>query len=276
MSKFSLFAALVLICSFACNSGSHSADSGASPAFEKSVSMDVTGRDLAEPMPPASPALPDPSSGITEVIIKNGNIVLRTRNLQESINQIRSMIKSAGGYTSNENSSSYNGYVSFSLETRIPATRFDSLILALEKLPGISTESKSIQVQDATEEYVDLSARNQTKIALENRLRELLKQAKNVKEVMEVEQQLANVRAEIESAEQRLKYLRSRSALSTLTITLNERNEAYPNFGSRLREAMLDGWKNLFNGIIALFTYWPFLLVFGLIFFFLKRRRNHK
>ena len=50
-----------------------------------------------------------------------------------------------------------------------------------------------------SEEFVDLEARLKAKHELEKRYLELLKQAKNVKEMLEIERELANIREEIEA-----------------------------------------------------------------------------
>ena len=69
-----------------------------------------------------------------------------------------------------------------------------------------------------TEEFVDLKARLKAKKELEDRYLQLLEQAKNVKEMLEIERELSNIREEIEAKEGRLQYLQNKVTLSTIYI----------------------------------------------------------
>jgi hypothetical protein len=57
------------------------------------------------------------------------------------------------------------------------------------------------------------------------RYSELLKQAKTVTEMLEIEAQMGQLRAEIESIEGRLKYLQNSVSLATLTLIFLRSNQ---------------------------------------------------
>jgi hypothetical protein len=93
---------------------------------------------------------------------------------------------------------------------------------------------------------------------LEDRLIELLgNRTGRLSDVLAVERELARVREEIERYEGRLRYLRTRAAMSTLSVTVHE---AYPivsarGEGSVIIDAFKQAWRNFVGfiaGIIAL------------------------
>ena len=80
-----------------------------------------------------------------------------------------------------------------------------------------------ITIDDVTEQYLDLQAALKNKRVLRDRLRNLLKQTKNVGELLKVEEQLARAQTELDQMEARLTQMRSQVAHSTLTLSI-ERN----------------------------------------------------
>src|SRR6266853_207423 len=72
-----------------------------------------------------------------------------------------------------------------------------------------------------------------------------------LKDVLDVEQELARVREEIERSEGRLRYLRSHAALSTLTIAVHEPIPVVGHPGSSvIGEAFKQAWRN-FVALVA-------------------------
>ena len=69
---------------------------------------------------------------------------------------------------------------------------------------------------------------SKTKKEVEARYRELLTRATSVEEILKIEEQIGNIRTEIESAEGRLRYLSNQVQYSTLHVTFYEK---YSNFG---------------------------------------------
>jgi len=88
---------------------------------------------------------------------------------------------------------------------------------------------------------------------LEARLIELLaRRTGKLADVLDVEHELARVREEIERYEGRLRYLRSRAAVSTLSLTVHEPipvvDQGSPGI---VGEAVRDAWRN-FIAVVAL------------------------
>ena len=111
------------------------------------------------------------------------------------------------------------------------------------------------RAQDVGEEFVDVTARVKNAGRLEERLITLLStRTGKLDEVLRVERELARVREEIERYEGRLRYLSSRVAMSTLTITVHEPAPILGNTPGEnpIAAALRRAWKN-FVAFVAAF-----------------------
>ncbi len=94
-----------------------------------------------------------------------------------------------------------------------------------------------------TEEYTDLEARIRAKRALEEQLMEIMRQTRTIADALQVQQQLGQVRTEIEQLEGRRRLLENQSELSTIIVTLQTPAALVNTSGFlyNLREAFSDG-----------------------------------
>jgi hypothetical protein len=134
---------------------------------------------------------------------------------------------------------------------KIPADRFDDGLGGLAAIGKL--ESVNVTAEDVGEEVTDVTARMANARRLESRLIDLLAtRTGKLKDVLDVEQELARVREEIERYEGRLRYLKSHAALSTLTIYVHEPVPVVGHAGSSvIGEAFKQAWRN-FVGLLAL------------------------
>ncbi len=205
-------------------------------------------------------------------IIKTGDIRFRTSDLNQTRNAIAQAVQTFKGYVSEENQSGYNATSEMRLIVRIPAQSFDSL-MSIITTHAIYFDSKIVNSQDVTEEFIDVSARLKTKKALENQYIDLLKKAHNIKDIMEIERELNNVRTEIESAEGRLRYLSNQVTFSTLNIAFYKESahKVRQGFWSRLGDSFIEGWYSLLDFFVGLASLWAFLLAAIAVFWLLRR-----
>lgn len=210
-------------------------------------------------------------------LIKKGDVEFESDDISASRNLILESVKKHKGYISSEDEYKSSGRISNTFEIRVPAESFDQLLTDATK--GVSKfDSKSIEVKDVTEEFLDVEARLKTKKELESRYLEILQKAGNVKEILQVEEQIGNLRADIEAIEGRLRYLKSRISLSTLTITIYETKATSTDFGNKFTDGFINGWDNLVWFFVYLINIWPFIIIGGIIIFGIKavRRRRKK
>ena len=217
---------------------------------------------------------PTPAQAIERMLIKTGNLTVQVDDVKASREAIVKITEKLGGYHSEERMENFGDRLNVYLTIRVPSKNYDSLVTRVEGLAE-KTDSKSVNIQDVTEEFIDVEARLQTKKELEARYREILKQARSVDEILSVESNLNNVRAEIESMEGRLKYLRSQVAYSTLSLNFYQPTSTDFGFFGRLGEGIKNGWTNLLAFIVGLVNIWPFVLLIAAgVWGFLRWRRR--
>src|SRR5262249_15926146 len=124
--------------------------------------------------------------------------------------------------------------------------------------------------------------------AVEEQLLTILKDAKNIPDVLAVQQRLSEVRTEIERAEGRRRFLESQTSLSTFTVHLARHVEVVtaeasgPGFGSTIRKAGRDAVDiavGIVNVVIRLSgVLLPIAVLIGLpaylVVWFIRRRRR--
>ncbi|MEI9921504.1 MAG: DUF4349 domain-containing protein [Bacteroidota bacterium] len=219
---------------------------------------------------------PASQASIERKLIKTGTIVFEVTDVEKTKTSVAGLVKEFNGYISSDDQNNYAGSPRYSQVARIPADKLDDFIVNIEGLAK-KVDSKNISTQDVTEEFIDVETRLTTKKELEARYRDILKQARSVKDILEVETQLSNVRGEIESMEGRLKYLTNQISFSTLTITYYQTVSGNFGFGYRFFNSFGDGWSSLLDFIIALFSAWPFVVSAGvLVWLIIKRIRARR
>jgi|GEM_PF-1352411 len=117
------------------------------------------------------------------------------------------------------------------ITVRVPRGRFETTLAAIDKIGDVL--HREIQAQDVTDEHVDLEIRIKNSRAMQKRLTELLAKA-SVKEALEIEKELHRVTQELELLEGRMKVLKDKIALSTITVVFTPRGAAIQTARVRL------------------------------------------
>jgi hypothetical protein len=220
-------------------------------AVDQSVSAPLSGVS-GSAMPPAT-AISQPTSA-SSMIVRTGYAGIEVDSLDTAIARVRGLAQRVGGFVANTTVQGGRDQLrSASLEVKIPAERFDEALNALAPIGKV--ESVNVNAEDVGEEYVDISARVENAHRLESRLIALLAtRTGKLQDVLSVERELARVREEIERYEGRLRFLKTRAAMSTLTIAVHERAPIIvPVAGDGpIVVALRDAWRN-FVGFVAAF-----------------------
>jgi hypothetical protein len=153
------------------------------------------------------------------LIVQTASLVLLVDEVPEAATQARHLADSLGGFVVTATQREENSKPAATVTIRVPADRFDE---AIDKLKGLAAQVNNEQVssKDVTEEFVDTDARLRNLRATESRYLELLQQARTVDDILKIEQQLTNVRAQIEQLQGRLQYLQRSAQMSVITAEL--------------------------------------------------------
>jgi uncharacterized membrane protein len=177
----------------------------------------------AAPKPPAAePAAP------RKIIIRSGDMEFEVESFDAAVAAVTRLVTAIdGAFVATVNSEKLpNGKVKGSVVLRVPPDRLDSLVLDLRKELGKAGELKGQRIgsQDITKQYTDLESRLKAARTMETRLLQIIKEGKGeIKQLLEVEKELGVWRTRIEEYEGELRYYGNLAALSTLTVTLAER-----------------------------------------------------
>jgi len=268
-----LLGGFVSILALACSGGGSEGDQRYDAAYDVAALEAPTEAVKMSTAEPAQSAEDDAQKN--RMLIRNGRLEFETDDLAKTAENIQKAIRTHGGYLGSEQSYNYDTRQSTTLNVRIPSASFDTFIADISK--GVEKfDAKDISARDVTEEFLDVEARLKNKKELEARYQEILKQAKNVKEILEIERELNTLRSDIESMEGRLKYLQNQVSLSSIQITYYKELTKRTAFGQKFAQGFRSGWTNLIWFLVGLVNIWPFLLLLGLGIFGLKRYLRNK
>jgi len=193
-----------------------------------------------------------PGTVAPAMVIRTGQAFIEVEKVDDAVLKVRQLAAQVGGYIANSSITGGKDQTrQATFELKIPSTNFERAVGSLSTIGKVETVASN--AQDVGEEFVDITARVTNARRLEERLISLLaNRTGKLDEVLRVERELARVREEIERYEGRLRYLGSRVALSTLTITVHE---PAPILGSNPGEnpiaaALRRAWRN-FVGLLA-------------------------
>lgn len=233
------------------------------------------------PPPPPAPATTQPQDiplkaqvKNPEMIIKTGSMDIQVDDYSKAMPAISALVKSNNGYVQSENESTDNWAKRNQITIRVPANNFEKL---MNSIGGIARNvlSRNVNTDDVTQEYFDTEARKKSQQAAADRYIELLKQAKNVEEVMAVQSRIDMIQEEIDAKEGRMRYLRDQVGYSTITLSVSQ-NYDYkptegPGFGSRMGNAFGNGWQGFLQFLIIVVNLWPLWIILGIVFIVVRK-----
>ena len=203
------------------------------------------------------------------MIVKNSDMRLLVEDTNTAIDRTTQIVGDAGGYivSSRVWFQDYGGhklkYASVTLG--VPVDEFEKVLSRLRGL-AIEVQDETASGDDVTDQYVDLESQLSTLEATRERVKSFLDEAKNVDEALRINQELANLDAQIEQIKGRMNYLNDRSAFSTITINFEPElpeMEPLPAVGWTPGIVLKDAVKVLtvaYQGI-AEFVIWLFVVI---------------
>lgn len=220
-----------------------------------SASQSVEG---AEPGRASESAVPGQDAASLGRVVRSGSVSLVAPDGGTSalLDAVQRAAVEAGGQvfstSTRESAERPNGTV----VVRVPAARFEALVLAVRGLGTVRSASST--GQDVTAETADLEAQVRSLRAARERFLAILGRADTVAEVLSVQQQVDDVTARIDSATAQARVLRDSSDFSTLTVDVAQEGDPYLDdrpddrgLGDALRDAH-DGFVRGLEALVRL------------------------
>lgn len=177
------------------------------------------------------------SSSGEQLVVRTASMRLRVENIDATLTKVRNAVADFNGqiddlqvssetdvpiyYPATQGTASSDTVpLSAYVTVRVPSARLAEFSRRVASFGKVLHESAN--QTDVTQQHIDLTARLANLRAEEVRLRSFLNAAKNVKEMLAVEQELSRVRGEIESMQSQLDYLDKQISYGTLTIELQK------------------------------------------------------
>ncbi len=225
-------------------------------------------------------------------LIKTVRMGFKVKDVKEDLKYISGLAVQMGGYVKDYDHQT-NSHVVASKKTgvdtleqtislvhqvttviKVPAGRLDEFLTLIESR-ALLMDYKTSNAQDVTGKMIDLAARKAIKLSIEKKYIDILAtRPGNLKEVLEVENKIDQIREEIEMMEHQLKHLSQSVAMSTIHLALHQdpvyqisllpiENQVMheDSFGTKAQTAFSAGWTLLKDLVIALFYLWPLIVL---------------
>ncbi|PKQ29546.1 MAG: hypothetical protein CVT60_04815 [Actinobacteria bacterium HGW-Actinobacteria-10] len=187
------------------------------------------------PVPPGSGEDASTVPADRRLVIRMVDMRVEVDDVEESVAAIRKAVEDRKGIvtdlqvSTDEDVPIYRPYVEGSsaidgaplsgyVTVRVPADTLEAFIAETGKLGNVVRQAEN--ESDVTQQHIDLAARLKNLQASEAQLRDFFGKAKNVTEMLTIQQELTRVRGEIEAMQAEMAYLERQAAMSTVTVEL--------------------------------------------------------
>ena len=200
-----------------------------------------------------------PSLSENRKLIRTGNIRFEVSSLAETKAAVEAWAKRFGGYVSDF---SEDGR-SLGMTVHIPSSAFDDAMSSSGTIGKIV--SKSADSVDVTDRFYDLDSRLATRRVLLERLQSYLREAKNMKDMLDIETKINDVTAEIEQMQGQFNRLSEQIDYSEIYIEANlpynhaeDRGFIFPD----LKSAFIEFCET----VVGFFSNFIFVILYIIIF----------
>lgn len=184
-------------------------------------------------------------SNVERKLIVTVDIRINSKDVEKSYKSIENKVKEYNGYFDNVESSKNRYY----LTIRIPKDNLNNFISFMEESEKI--ENKNINTQDVTDTYYDTDNRIKNREVLLEKLRNYLKEAKNIDEILKIEDRINTLTYEIERMKGNLQNLQSSIDYSRVTVNIQNQEAIKSNTNIYNKYLNLISFlKEFFSGII--------------------------
>jgi Domain of unknown function (DUF4349)/Putative zinc-finger len=209
------------------------------------------------------------------MIARTVSLSLIAKDFDSSRASLETILVRHNGYAANLSvSTPQDAARSLQASLRIPAPQLAAALAELKSLGRVELENQN--GEEVTQQHADLVARLKNSRETEQRLQAVLTQRTGkISDVLEVEQEIARVRGEIEQMEAEQKNLEHRVDFATIDLKLSEEYKAKldspaPAISTLIHNAAVNGYRNVSDTLLSIllfFAEYGPVLVFWLLLF---------
>lgn len=228
-------------------------------------------------------ATPRDRSGWAPQIARSGKLSLFVDDPQKAADAIASIARRYGGQILSLELASGGGSAppNAQMQIRVPADRYESAVAAVAATGKVRDRSET--AQDLTGDIADSTARLENLRRTENDMRKIMDRSGDVAQILDVENQLSQVREQIQTLESDMKTMHNQVTYSTIDIALQTQAgavmvDAAPAYQlaaawqSAVR-ALVQTTVTLASAVVWLAVFAPYALIVAAIAAVVLRRR---
>lgn len=232
---------------------------------------------------------------LEEKLVYHCNLSVETLDYAGTMQSIKAAIVQYGGIiqSENETDSSYNWYYSDYhktqgtmrnyIEVRVPSKNYDSFVSALDGVGKIT--SKSTSIDNISQQYYDTTTQIDALKIQEKNLLEMMEQCDTIEDMLTVQERLTTVQYELNRLQTNKRYMDVDVAYSYVNITIEEvmeyRIDQEPVKTNTFVDRLVNTLKSTGSGFLMfleimlfmLIRLFPYLLIFGIIFWLIFRKK---
>jgi len=211
------------------------------------------------------------------MIARTVSLAILVKDFDSSRASLDAIVARHNGYSANLAVNTPQGAArTIQASLRMPAPQLSAALAELKSLGRVEEETQN--GEEVTQQHADLVARLKNSRETEQRLQAILTQRTGkISDVLEVEQEIARVRGEIEQMEAEQKNLEHRVDFATIDLKLSEEYKAKldspaPAISKLIHNAAVNGYRNVADtllSIVLFFAEYGPVLAFWLFLFFI-------
>lgn len=229
-----------------------------------------------------------PVTGGDRMVVEDSSVSLVVENVPQATSSIIQKAEESGGYMVSSSVTNPKDNGSAAVVIRIPSEKLDEALTYFRSL-AVKVVSEQLHGQDVTDQYVDIDRRIQQLEASLQKMNELLSQAVEVSDIMNITSHIQNLQGQIDQLKGQQLSLKQNADLAKMTIYLSTDELALPYAPSQpfrpevifktAARSLLTSLRALAGFAIWIFVYaiiWLPLLIIGIILYLLHRRQKQK
>ena len=239
--------------------------------------------------PPPPPSLKQHAStsnvgGLNVDVIKDRKIKRRAeieidelKDVDASKERVGHLLSSLNGFVVSEKFRSNRNFDEYDMELRVPADSLDKFVASLNGLEG-KIWKRNFYSEDLTAKYLDSKSRKETKQAMLENYRRLLSTAKDVEDLLEIQERIDEIQEDAEAMSKVIMKIDYDVEFSSVDLTLSDsyRYSYYGKEEETFLSKVADAFKGGLNVIVGLIRLWPLYIIAGVIVYFLRKRKLKK
>jgi hypothetical protein len=193
-----------------------------------------------------------------QALIKTGAVALRSDDVGKTRYDVQVLVDAHGGQVADDQTETdkSGSPLRSRMVLRVPVDDFDEVMDELAKLDTLASTSTSSE--DVTTQLIDVEARIKVQEASVQRVRQLLARAASIRDIMAIENELANRQAQLDSLLQQQAYLADQTSMSTVKVSIERKPDpekaAPQDDDDGFLAGLSAGWKGLKSTVVAVAT----------------------